>query len=55
MQKHSLMETFEELLYEQSMLRSELTTKDSPIEEQRKENEVNVKNYVTMYVRICLL
>ena len=55
MRKHSLMETFEESLYGRSMLRSELTTKDSPIEEQRKENEVNVKNYVTMYVRTCLL
>ena len=32
----------EELLDERNMLRSELTTKDSLIEEQRKEIEVNV-------------
>ena len=38
----SLMEAFEELLDKQNMLRSELTTKDSVIEELRKENEVNV-------------
>ena len=36
------MEAFEELLDKQNMLRSELTTKDSVIEELRKENEVNV-------------
>ena len=36
------MEAFEELLDERNMLRSELTAKDSLIEEQRKENEVNV-------------
>ena len=42
MLKQSLMEAFEELLDERNMLRSELTTKDILIEEQRKENEVNV-------------
>ena len=36
------METFEELLDKQNMLRSELAAKDILIEEQRKENEVNV-------------
>ena len=36
------MEAFEELLDERNMLRSELTTEDSLIEEQRKEIEVNV-------------
>ena len=36
------MEAFEESLDEQNMLRLELTTKDILIEEQRKENEVNV-------------
>ena len=34
-------ETFEELLVERSMLRSELATKDSLIDKLRKENEVN--------------
>ena len=42
MLKQSLIEAFEELLDERNMLRSELTTKDSLIEEQRKENEVIV-------------
>ena len=42
MLNQSLMETFEELLDKQNMLRSELTTKDILIEELRKENEVNV-------------
>ena len=42
MLKQSLIEAFEELLDERNMLRSELTTKDSLIEEQRKEIEVNV-------------
>ena len=36
------MEAYEELSDEQNMLRSELTTKDSLMEEQRKEIEVNV-------------
>ena len=40
------MEDSEESLDEPNMLRSELTTKDSLVEEQRKENEVNVWNYV---------
>ena len=35
-----VMEVFEELLDERNVLRSELTTKDSLIEELRKENEV---------------
>ena len=42
MLKQSSMENFEELLDERNMLRSELTTKDSLIEEQRKEIEVNI-------------
>ena len=42
MLNQSLMETFEELLDKQNMLRSEFAAKDSLIEEQRKENEVNV-------------
>ena len=45
------MEAFEALLDEQNMLRSELTTKDSLIEEQKKEIKVNVQNYVC----ICLI
>ena len=36
------MGAFEELLDERNLLRSEMTTKDSLIEEQRKEIEVNV-------------
>ena len=36
------MEPYEELLDERNMLRSELTTKDSLIEELRKEIEVNI-------------
>ena len=42
MLKQTSTEAFEELLDERSMLRSELTTKDSLIEEVRKEIEVNV-------------
>ena len=42
MLKQSSMEAFEELLDERNTLRSELATKDSLIEELRKENEVNV-------------
>ena len=42
MLNQSLMEASEELLDEQNILRSELTAKDSLIEEQRKENEVSV-------------
>ena len=42
MLKQTSTEAFEELLDERSMLRSELATKDSLIEELRKEIEVNV-------------
>ena len=42
MLKQTSTEAFEELLDEQSMQRSELATKDSLIDELRKENEVNV-------------
>ena len=44
MLKQTSTEAFEELLDERStcMLRSELATKDSLIEELKKENEVNV-------------
>ena len=42
MLKQTSTEAFEELLDERSMLRSELATKDSLIDELRKENEVNV-------------
>ena len=42
-------EAFEELLDKQNILRSELTIKDSHIEELRKENEVNVQ-----YVSSCV-
>ena len=41
MLKQSLLKDFEELLDERNMLRSELTTKENLIEEQRKENKVN--------------
>ena len=42
MPNQPVMEVFEELLDERNLLRSKLTTKDSLIEEQRKENEVNI-------------
>ena len=42
MLKQTSTEASEELLDERSMLRSELATKDSLIDELRKENEVSV-------------
>ena len=47
---------YKEWLGEQSMLRSELAAKDSLIEEQRKEIEVNIYSftYVHMYVHSYL-
>ena len=57
MLQQSLLKTYKEWLGEQSMLRSELAAKDSLIEEQRTEIEVNIYSftyvhaYVHMYVR----
>ena len=61
MLQQSLPKTYKEWLGEQSMLISELAAKDSLIEEQRKEIEVNIYSftyvhmYIHMYVVICFL
>ena len=50
MPKQTSTETFEELLDERSMLRSELATKDILIEELRKENEVRICLEIHSYI-----